>query len=91
MISRNPPAVIDALSASADETFATDQFPLTTDDGAVPHLDAGDIGDGVERTGCAVEGNTQVACAGRSAGERMSAHAQHGDGDNKAHGGIPGQ
>ena len=54
----------DGGDAGADWAFANLQFSFARDEGRVADGDAGNVGDGVERAGRAIEGNAQIAGAG---------------------------
>ena len=47
--------------ARADRALTHDELSLPLDDGAMPHGHARDVGDGVERAGCPVERDAEVA------------------------------
>ena len=57
----------DGGDAGAHRTAPDDQLAIARDDRAVPDGDTGDVGDGVEGTGRAVEGDAEIARAGARA------------------------
>ncbi len=55
--------------AGADRTFSDFEFAAAGDERGVSDFDAFDVGDGVVRAGCAVEGNAEVAGTGLGLGK----------------------
>ena len=49
--------------AGAYRTFACDEWAVPLNESDLPYFDTGDIGDGVKRSGIAVEGDACFACA----------------------------
>ena len=53
----------DRRHAGPHRTLAHFQFPFATDDCGVPNLNASDVGNRVEFSRCAIERDSQIACA----------------------------
>jgi hypothetical protein len=69
----------DRGDAGPDRAGADFERPVTRDEGRVADLDAGHVGDGVERARCTAEGDAQVAGARlRLRGYRRHRQMQHG-------------
>ena len=73
--------------AGADRAFADAELSFAPDDGVVPHLHSGDIGDRVEQAGITLEGHAEIAGAGRllrRQGRRGEKDGQRGEGRGAA-------